>query len=297
MKKFLLHILKYGLILFILINAIAWLNLYFLRNSSFYKPSFLTHEVKQTQFDYVVIGSSIGLTTLDTKLIDSLTNKKGINLSIDDTAISSNYLMLNHFFKQGKKTQFCVLALSHWDLAIEHPVLNDNDYRFLPFVSNDYVSDYYQNCEEGYFKPLMLSQYIPAIGVCYYNTEVFYPSLIAAIRPNKKNRFDENGNYFYPETAEVPEKQIESIALNWKNPYVQKISDLCKENNTRLIIYQAPIYKTNVVNTNSSYPFINHASALKDKLYFYDNIHVNYLGRKAASALFATQFQSYFNSK
>lgn len=297
MKKFLLHILKYGLIVFIIINAIAWLNLYFLRNSSFYKPGFLTHEVKQTQFDYVVIGSSIGLTTLNTQLIDSLTHKKGINLSIDDTAISSNYLMLQHFFKQGKKANYCILALSYWDLSVEKPVLNDNDYRFLPFVSNDYVSEYYQNCEEGFFKPLALSKYFPAIGVGYYNTEVFYPSLMALIQPNKKNRFDENGNYFYPETAEVPNQKMTSVTLNWKNPYIKKISDLCKENNTRLIIYQAPIYKTIIVNKNTEYHFINHASALTDKAYFYDNIHVNYIGRKAASALFAQQFQSYFNSK
>ncbi len=297
MKKFLLHILKYGLIVFIGINAIAWLNLYFLRNSSFYKPSFLTHEVKQSHFDYVIIGSSIGLTTLDTKQIDSLTNKKGINLSIDDTAISSNYLMLQHFFKQGKKTQFCVLALSHWDLALEHPVLNNNDYRFLPFVSNDYVSDYYQNCEKGYFKPLTLSQYMPAIGVCYYNTEVFYTSIVAAIQPNKKNRFDENGNYFYPETAEVPEKELTSIELKWKNPYIQKISDLCKENNTQLIIYQAPIYKTTIINHNAKYPFINHSAILNDKLFFYDDIHVNYKGKNVSSALFAKAFQPYLNTK
>lgn len=297
MKKFLLHILKYGLIVFIGINAIAWLNLYFLRNSSFYKPSFLTHEVKQSHFDYVIIGSSIGLTTLDTKQIDSLTNKKGINLSIDDTAISSNYLMLQHFFKQGKKTQFCVLALSHWDLAIEHPVLNNNDYRFLPFVSNDYVSDYYQNCEKGYFKPLTLSQYMPAFGVCYYNTEAFYTSIVAAIQPNKKNRFDENGNYFYPETAEVPEKELTAIELKWKNPYIQKISDLCKENNTQLIIYQAPIYKTTIINHNAKYPFINHSAILNDKLFFYDNIHVNYKGKNVSSALFAKAFQPYLDSK
>lgn len=297
MKKFLLHILKYGLIVFIGINAIAWLNLYFLRNSSFYKPSFLTHEVKQSHFDYVIIGSSIGLTTLDTKQIDSLTNKKGINLSIDDTAISSNYLMLQHFFKQGKKTQFCVLALSHWDLALEHPVLNNNDYRFLPFVSNDYVSDYYQNCEKGYFKPLTLSQYMPAIGVCYYNSEVFYTSIVAAIQPNKKNRFDENGNYFYPETAEVPEKELTAIELKWKNPYIQKISDLCKENNTQLIIYQAPIYKTTIINHNAKYPFINHSAILNDKLFFYDDIHVNYKGKNVSSALFAKAFQPYLNTK
>jgi hypothetical protein len=156
MKKFLLNIFINALVAFILLNAIAWSSLYFLRNSSFYKPEFLTHEVKETNFDYIIIGSSIGLTTLNTVLIDSITNKKGLNLSIDDTAISSNFLMLQHFFEQGKQAKYCVLAVSYWDLSIKNPVLNDNDYRFLPFFNENYVYDYYQNLETGYFKPLTL---------------------------------------------------------------------------------------------------------------------------------------------
>ena len=289
MKKFVRHAILYGLLVFILLNAIACCNLYFLRNSSFYKPSFLTNEVAESDFDYIVIGSSIGLTTLNTTLIDSITNKKGLNLSIDDTSIASNYLMLKHFYENEKKAKYCVLAISHWDLAIEKPALNDNDYRFLPYFYEDYVFQYYKTLEPDFFKPLALSHYFPAVGVCYYNTEIFYPSILAAFKPSKRNRFDEKGNYFYPELGKIQPKEWKTIMLSWKNPYVEKIKKLCDENNTELIVYQAPIFNTKIINSNAKINFINHANAVTKDDYFFDEIHLNQYGRKEASTIFAKE--------
>ncbi len=294
MKKFLLHTTKFGLIIFLLINAVAWFNLYFIRNSSFYKPSFLTHEVKETQLDYIIIGSSIGLTSLNSTQIDSITHKKGLNLSIDDTALCSNYLMLSHFYNQGRKTNYCILAISHWDLANAEPELSDNDYRFLPFVSEKYVQDYYASMEKGYFKPLSLSRYFPAIGVSYYNTELFYPSLLAMMQPNKRNRFDEKGNYAYPINSDFEDETVEQTPLTWNNPFIKKIKDLCEANNTQLIVYQAPMYQNTTINNNSNYTFINHSTLLKDKSYFYDKIHLNASGRKIASEQLALELNQNF---
>jgi hypothetical protein len=292
MKKFLLKIAQYGFIALLLFNAIAWCNLYFLRNSSFYKPQFLYHEVKETNFDYIVIGSSIGLTGLNTIQMDSLIGTKGINLCIDDTGISSNYLMLQHFYNQKKQAKYCVLAMNHWDLATKKPELSTNDYRFLPFVSEDFVYDYYSKLESGYFKPLAFSKYLPMIGVAYYNSEIFYPSLVAKMKPNKRNRFDEKGNYSYPVNAGLKEIPFKTTTLKWNNPYVDKIKELCDAHNTELIIYQAPIYKTKVVNSNTAFTFVNHSDLLNNKNDFYNAIHVNKFGRKKVSAEFAVVLQN-----
>lgn len=289
MNKFIRRAILYGFLVFTLLNAIAFCNLYFLRNSSFYKPSFLTNEVAERDFDYIVIGSSIGLTTLNTTLIDSITKKKGLNLSIDDTSIASNYLMLKHFYENEKKAKYCVLAISYWDLAIEKPTLNDNDYRFLPYFYEDYVFQYYKTLEHDFFKPLALSHYFPAVGVCYYNTEIFYPSIVAAVKPNKRNRFDEKGNYFYPELGIIQPKEWTTTKLSWKNPYVEKIKKLCYENNTELIFYQAPLLKTKIINSNIKINFINHSSLIRKEDYFFDEIHVNQYGRKLASTIFANE--------
>lgn len=295
MKKFLKHILKYSLIIFLILNGISILNLYLLRNSSFYKPEFLTHEVKESSFDYIIIGSSIGLTTLNTVVIDSLIHKKGINLSIDDTSISSNYLMLNHFFHQNKKAKICVLAVNYWDLETVSPTINNNDYRFLPFVNEKYVYEYYKNLESGYFKPLTFSHFCPFIGVGYYNTEIIYPSIVSLFKPNFKNRFDDKGNYSYPKGSESKIiKAKTKVVLQWNNPYIYKIKELCDRNNTKLIIFQTPIFNTTVVNNNLNFQFINYCNKLTDINYFYHEIHLNEKGRKKVSGMFAKEFESYF---
>lgn len=297
MKKFLYKTALYLALTLVIVNGIAWCCLAFHRNSSFYKPSFFTHAVTTKHLDYVVIGSSIGLTSIDTKQIDSLNHSRGINLSIDDTSLSSNYLMLEHFYNQGGKANHCILSISSWDLANAAPQLNDNDYRFLPFVSEAYVYTYYSRMEKGVFKPLTYSHYLPFLGVSYYNTELFYTALVAALQPEKRNRFDEKGNYTYPETNTSKNEPYRTVTLEWKNPFVAKIKALCKKNNTQLIIYQAPQLQTKVINLNPNYNFVNHSTLLAPQEGFYDNIHIDSRGRKKATAALAAVLQKdYFST-
>lgn len=297
MQKFLKKIGLYGLAAFFLVNALAIAVLYGLRKSSFYKPSYLASHYAPKNLDYVVIGSSIGLTTLNTKRIDSLTGLKGLNLSIDDTSISSNYLMLQHFFAQGKTTKNCVLAISYWDADNAKPTLNNNDYRFLPFVNERYVHDYYAEMELGYFKPLTFSQYIPAIGVAYYNTELILPSLLGMVQPQRKNRFDAHGDYTYPGEGISQKMPFKTVTMTWKNPFIQRIADLCAQHKTRLILYQAPQYNTQVVMQHLNYRILNHSQYLTEAQYFHDAIHVNYRGRQVATDNFVKAIKEGFFKK
>ena len=105
MKKFIFKILVFGILFMVLANFLSYLVLFQLKKSNFYKPQFLANGVFQKNFDYVVLGSSTGLTTLDTKIIDSITGKKGLNISLDDSSLSSHYLMLQHFYKLDKKNK------------------------------------------------------------------------------------------------------------------------------------------------------------------------------------------------
>src|SRR6478609_7980852 len=108
MKRFLIQMTIYAFVVLVIINAIAFLSLYSIRRSNFYKPQFIVNGVKENEFDYVVLGSSTGLTTLDTNLIDSLTNKNGLNISMDDSGLSSHYLMLRHFYEHNRTTKYLV---------------------------------------------------------------------------------------------------------------------------------------------------------------------------------------------
>jgi len=290
MKQFLLKIAGYGLVSFLILNGIAFLCLYFLGNSNFYKPQFVKNGVFEKEFDYVVLGSSTGLTTLDTKLMDSITGKKGLNISMDDSALSSHYLMLRHFYALNRKTKCLVLAITPWDMAVTNPTLNVNDYRFLPYVNEEYVYEYYKSLEQTSFKVLTLSRYVPIIGMTYYNTELFYPSLLAALHPEKRNRFDDAGNYSYPNFGKPKKSENKIMELELKNPYYKKIKQLCIDHKIQLILYQSPIFKTSVVTVDNQYQkIINHSQLFQESIMFYDNLHVNDKGRKICSEKFADE--------
>jgi hypothetical protein len=285
MNKFLKKIVIYGLASFIVLNLIAFLSLYFLGKSCFYKQQFVQNGVKETTFDYVVLGSSTGLTTLDTKLIDSITHKKGLNISIDDSGLSSHYLMLQHFYSSGKSTKKLILAVMPDDLGHMNPEINTNDYRFLPHIWDDEVSDYFDQLSGRNKYVYRVSPYLPLLSVSYFNTELFYPGIVAIFQPTKRNLFDEKGNYSYPNTKSSKKtKKIEQKTkkVAYKNPYLTKIIDFCINKNIEIALYQSPIYKTKLV-FPKDITIINHSNLFEEEIYFFDNIHVNSKGRKICS--------------
>lgn len=269
-------------------------SLWLLRQSSFYKPSFLVHDIPEKNFDYIVLGASTGLTTLNTTVIDSVIQTKGINLSMDDTALSSQYLMLEHFLAQGKKAKFCVLAPSAASFDANDPDISDNDYRFLPYINEAYVFQYFKQYTSTRAKLISNSKWLPMLGVSYFNVEVFYPSLFTIIQPEKRNRFDAKGNYTYPikNNKDAAISEFKAFPVSFSNHYVAKIKALCMANNIELICYFSPIKGKKVITETTSFPIINHSDVLKNEAYFYDEIHVNTKGRQMASTHFANVFQT-----
>lgn len=292
MKLFLKNIVKYSVFVFLLMQFFSYTSLYILRKSAFYKPSFLVNQVGTEKFDYIIIGSSTGLTTLNSIQIDSITSFNGINLSMDDTSMGSHYLMLEHFFALNKQTNYCILTVSDFNMDKVDFEMSGNDYRFLPFISEPYVYDYFKTYEEGLIKPLKSSKYLPFIGVGYYNMEVIYSSLFATFKPEKRNRFDLKGNYRFPNKDLNTERNFEKVSFRVNNPFFEKIVLLCKQNNVKLVVYQPPIYQRQTYSLDSIKNFINHSNILKDKQYFVDFLHVNEQGRKKATEAFAKALKS-----
>ena len=144
MKLFLKKISTLFFVFIVLAMIMSFGSLYILRQSSFYKSSFLVNQVPQDNFDYVILGASDGLTTLNTKVVDSILSIEGLNLSMDDTSLSSHYLMLQHFLAEGKQTNYCVLVASALGFDTNPKALSNNDYRFLMYNNRPYVSDYFR---------------------------------------------------------------------------------------------------------------------------------------------------------
>lgn len=295
MQKFIKKILLYGLFAVVILNLIATICSYSLKHSNFYKPSFASQVAAKGTFDYIILGSSMGLTTLDTKLIDSVTGFNGINLSMDDTGLSTHFLMLEHFLKQGGKTKNVLLTISPWEISSDEYKIGDNDYRFLPFIQNNYISEHFSKLKKEIIHPITTSKYFPLYGLGYYNSEIFYPSLISLLKPKYKNRFDERGNYVYP-TIQFNSSEFSSSTYNFeiKNKYLFKVEDLCIKNNINLFIYQSPIYKANYKSFINQKNVINHINLLNSNPeMFYDRIHVNAKGRKYATLNIIKEIRSF----
>lgn len=290
MKKFLKHSVIILIAALSFANLMAYGSLSALRNSSFYKPNFISN-LEETKFDYVVLGSSTGLTTLNTFVIDSISGLNGINASMDDTSMGSHYVMLQHFLAEGKKTSLCILTINPEDTKNIKPTLSGNDYRFLTEINKPYVKEYFKNEEDSNFGPLSGAAYIPAYGVSFFNAEIFYPSILSIINPQIRNRFDSKGNYSYPNTGNLPLKIPTTTDLKVNNPYYKKIKELCDLKGIKLYLYQPPIYKRNVQSKDSNLNFINHSGLLNEKWYFYDVMHVNKKGRFVASVAFVEDLQ------
>ncbi|WP_435412192.1 hypothetical protein [Psychroserpens mesophilus] len=285
--------------LFIVFVALAMLmsfgSLYFLRHSSFYKSSFLVNQVPQDNFDYVILGASDGLTTLNTKVIDSVLSIEGLNLSMDDTSLSSHYLMLQHFLAEGKQTKYCILVSSASGFDTYTNTLNNNDYRFLMYTNRAYVTEYYKQFTDTRANILYYSKWMPQLGVSYYNAELFYPSLMSLLKPEKRNHFDDKGNFTYPVLNKTNQEitEFKAVSVEFSNPYVARIKTLCNENNIELICYFPPHESKKAIIKSSEYHFINHSSTLTNTAYFYDEIHVNHVGRQLSSLNFAETFRTY----
>lgn len=289
MKKFVLNFFKYFISIFIILNFFAFALQYSLKNSNFYKQQYIKNGENEINFDYIVLGSSTGLTTLNTIQIDSTLNLKGFNLSLDDSSLNSHFLSLKYFYSINKTTKNVILCVNSKELEQEYNGLNDNDYRFFTEIHNPLIYDYFLKYEKSNYKILSVSKYLPIFAMSYYNKELLYPSIFSIIKPNYRYLFDTKGNYTYPNSLKNLNKNVRNQTVNVeiKNPIFYEIEKFCIKKNINLIIYQSPIFNTkiNILNLQSRHNFINH-SDMNIEEYYYDNIHVNSKGRKYCSEKF-----------
>lgn len=302
MRKFLTQSFIYLMAIISLGTMISWIAGYFLANSYFYKPNFIVNHLSPgSHFNYVVAGSSRGLTTVNTVEIDNKLGLKGFNLSMDDTGLPSQFLMIQHYFESGNSAAYCILTLDLDHVEESEKRLNDNDYRFISYVDRPYVWEYYKTYEKGIVRPLTLSRYLPVFAFSQYNMELFWPSGFAMIWPRYTNRFDLNGNYSYPENQMNPENsEIEwkKIEKTLRNPILKDLESYLKSKNCELVLYIAPYFGTDVsMKEPTNHLVINHSSALKTPNYFFDKDHVNDLGKAKATELFIESFGDILKDK
>ncbi|MGB3591985.1 MAG: hypothetical protein WBA16_09915 [Nonlabens sp.] len=288
MKKFIKKIALYLVVFVILGNLIGLLCQYFMASSQFYKPNYVVNALdSSTNYDYFIVGSSRGLTTVDSKQIDQSLNTNGINLSMADTDLKTQLLMVKHFYNSGYSSKNCILVLDKSHYTETYKELGGNDYRFIGYGRRDYINEHYDKYETGTIKPLSLSNYFPFAGFAYFNLELFLPSGLAALKPDFRNKFDDRGNYSYPnQNLTAPQAIRRSTTAIINNPLVKEMAALTAQYNTKLTIYIAPYINEsqNVFVEDIDASIINQSDQFVGKEHlFYDDLHVTTIGREVAT--------------
>ncbi|KAA6324290.1 hypothetical protein EZS27_026364 [termite gut metagenome] len=288
MKKFCIKLGLYALVALIVSNLIAVGCFMCLRNSDMFKPSFLIRNIPvDSEFDYVVLGTSTAFTGIDTQLVDSLLQINGINIALDGMSYEGQAMMLSHFIAHGFKTNYCILGIDR-SVSYKQDVFSMNEFYFLPFINEDYVYDSFYNREHDWLKIRAYSRYCPILGLAYYNQQLYFSSLLAAIKPHYRHRFNQKGNTAYPDThlsSEQHEKTSDTITH--VNNAVSAIEQICKDNNIKLIWYLPPRSGNTIVDSvfNQNRIIINSRELFegKEDLFMYDFVHVNSKGRAKAT--------------
>jgi hypothetical protein len=264
-----------------------------LKKSTFYKSTFIENNFKlEQQFDYFILGSSRGLTTLNSIQIDKKMAIDGVNLSMDDTDLKTQLLMLKHFFALGHTSDYCILSLDASNFKTSPKNLGGNDYRFVPYSDKPYVKAHYSTYEQGVIRPLTHASNLPFLAFSYYNLELIYPSLYCLFKDKQRNRFDAFGNYYYPK-QHIEKQALTKIPLEVEvtNPIIKEIKKVAKANNCELIVYIGPYRNYNyTISNNHSFNIINHSGKLDNNVMFYDTMHVSRTGNFEATNLFIQDF-------
>jgi hypothetical protein len=224
--------------------------------------------------------------------IDTSLGLNGFNASTDGGGIATNILMLKHLIHNDVRFKYCVFALD--PIGIEDNVyqFSKNTYRFIPFCHENYIQETIDKFEpSGEKRNFQWAKIYPGFTVFENNKTLLTAAVESFFNPQKRNRFDEKGNYTYPlgdtinQHLKYDTLQFSSFGLVYKD-----LSRICKENNIILITYIAPLKGTCLqvpVITN----LINHSSQLKNAYYFADDLHVNSVGRDAATDSFCKDFR------
>lgn len=288
MRKFVYKSFIYLCLVLIVANLLAFMGLRALGNSDFFKTTYLVHHFTPSQaFGLTIFGSSRSLAAIDTEVIGEKMGGLAINFSMDNTALPSSLLMLKLFYNQGYTSEWVVISVDLPDFEQSKTEISENDHRFLPFVNDADVRDYFGKYEDGIVKPLYSSKFFPVAGFAYYNMELLGPAVQALINPNYKYRFDELGNYEYPEylaQSVMPEPRYFDTALG--NPILKEIQELTQANGSKLILYIAPYLRDDITVSKTSYTVINHSRLINEPKYFSDYIHVVTSGKKIATEAF-----------
>lgn len=289
MKEF-SRVFKIAALSLIALQGISFILLFTFRDSSFYKTS-QAFRNSNTHYDFAILGSSRGLTSIDTKYLGQQTSQNGFNFSLDDSHIGTHELMLQHLL--WNKIDLDTLFLVYENASGTVRKMSSNDYRFLPFIHTSHVSLYMDAMNDT--ELLKASKYFPFVGLGYYNIELLFPALVSILKPNYSYHYNDFGDYSYPNSrGKLGDIKDKTATLNFNNVQLRRIAKRCKQEGIELVILISPSYKTKFKYEGDfkKYNIIDLSKSVTGAKYFYDQLHLNSRGKEKFTQILSAHLSS-----
>jgi hypothetical protein len=246
MKKLILSISIAASILYIGLSLLdSYYTKVILRNNC--EKNFWIIKKENKKLDYVVLGSSRAESQINIKVLNKITNKKGLNIGRNGVGLAENYLILHHFLKQNSTKQI-ILQVDPFcfnpNKSLAYPF---NDYLFMPYLDDSTTSNVVLD-KAGYLKHFFW-KHIPFIRYAEFNSEYKFFSIINDYGVNCNVKFDKYG-YLPPSKFSHNAKFIDGVLIDQRynngtlntNEIPLKIDPLRYFHKIKISIFMAPIH-------------------------------------------------------
>lgn len=278
MSRFLKHLftLIFTLIALMYLSDIIYTHIY-LRSTPRNKLQYILN-TKNKKFDVVFLGSSRVANHIDTKLFDSLSSKKTINLGCSGAGLNDNLLQLKLLL--ANNTVSNLFLQIDFNYEYQKPS-NISISETMPFLNNKIISTHLKK----YFNNLNKLKYIPFYRYAVNDPKIGFRELFFSLI-NKKPRTNPSIGFTPKYGNNISSKEsILPKSIKPNNKVLDEISDICKKNKIKLTLFVSPLCnKTKNMNYIAKliekYPnLINLSTGYNDDLFF-NCSHLNNKGAR-----------------
>jgi len=265
-------------------------------------------------FDGVIHGPCEPLFSIDPEIIQNLTGLKLLNIAQRHTDFADNYLQLYLYLKKHPKTKFVLLYVTPESFDVRFNTFHS--YRYTPYLNDAEVFDVVKNLDSKYAKWLFL----PMMKYSYYNYYKNY-EVVQGLKhwwlkdsvPYFSKGYTQHSDsksvtgYTLPQnlifhnfvsTTELENRQLyyelykENPVFVWdvnREKYLLKIIDLCKKQNTQLILFESPVYTKGFQNQSNRFKILQKIKFIAQQnqipFWLFDDLQMNNNKENFVSAL------------
>lgn len=254
-KRFLFAIL----FLLISLKGLELLYGFFLLENRNIKSAYVSKE--KINAEVLILGPCVPVWMISPTILDKHTGLKSFNLAQSHSDLADNFLHLHLYLKNNLPPKYLLLYISPESFDIRYNEFNT--YRFASFLGDTVVNDIIKKQDPEYYK----WSGFPFMAYAYYSNKINFNVLqgVKHFASGKNKAYFEDG--FEPPfeiwksdsqafTESYPKNQNFIWSSN-REGYLNKIIQICKAFNIKLILFESPIYSQSAKFQPNRSVFIN----------------------------------------